>query len=112
MVRRFKTYLAILAVALLAIGASNGYTYFRAKAFWHAQGVLECQIANQSATELLNAALDAARAKTSNAALDAEMRRRELTELERELADERARDPLADGQCISPDGLRRVFRVD
>jgi Tfp pilus assembly protein PilO len=94
-----------LVVLLLAVA------WWRVDATAYDRGVRDQKIKTIGATEVLNAALREARAKTTNAALDAENTRRELTKLERELANERAQDPLAGGQCISPDGLSRVFRV-
>lgn len=96
----------------LAIVAGLGYGAWRIDAAAYARGVRDQQIKTIAATEMLNAGLRAAQAKTMNAALDAEEQRRELADLERRLADERARDPLADGFCISPMGMRRLYRAD
>jgi hypothetical protein len=111
MIAAAKTWLAAAGAVVLLLAATNGWTWWRTDAAAYARGVRDQKIIAIGQTEALNAALREARAKTVNAARDAENRRREITELERELADERAKDPLAGGQCISPDGMSRVFRV-
>jgi hypothetical protein len=111
MIAAAKTWLAAAGAVVLLLAATNGWTWWRTDAAAYDRGVRDQKIKTIGATEVLNAALREARAKTTNAALDAENTRRELTKLERELANERAQDPLAGGQCISPDGMSRVFRV-
>ena len=106
-----KTWAAIAAVVVALLAASNVTTYLLTDKAAYARGVRDKTISTISATEMLNAALRAARAKTTNAALDFEIQRRDLTELERRLADERAKDPLGDGSCISDAGWVRYFSI-
>lgn len=108
---RAKVWAAVGGVVVALLAATNLATYLRTDKASYARGVRDQKIATISATEMLNAALRAARAKTTNAALDFEIQRRELTELERRLADERAKDPLGDGECISDAGWVRYFSI-
>ena len=112
MIARAKTWAAAAGVVVLLLAGSNAYTYFKAKSFWFDRGVTECEIANLSATEILNAALRAQNAKTVNAALDYEAQRRAALDLERELANERANDADALGRYISDAGWLRLDRID
>ena len=86
MIARAKVYIAIGAALVLALG----YAGLRIDARAYDRGVRDQKIKTQSATAVLNYRLREARDEARDAETDAESQRRALTELERELADERA----------------------